>query len=127
MSGNNNGFADGLNRINTLLNVNQEVQMGVLKEAAEYFADKLRPRIKMSDRDRQTHLRNSLKVILEGDKVVVSFEKEAWYWWLAEHGHKKAGGKGRVPGLHFVRNTVDAEMANIQEIMLNEIINIMEG
>lgn len=124
---NNNGFADGLNQIRTLLNVNQEVQMGVLKDAAEYFAEKLKPRINMSDRNRQTHLQNSLKVVIEGDKVVVSFEDKAWYWFLAEHGHKKAGGKGRVAGLHFVRNTIDSEMDNIKEIMINEIINHMEG
>ncbi|MEK4715232.1 HK97 gp10 family phage protein [Sporosarcina sp. FSL K6-5500] len=124
---NNNGFADGLNRINTLLNVNQQVQMDVLKDAAEYFAEKLKPRINITDRNRQTHLHNSLKVVIEGDKVVVSFEDEAWYWFLAEHGHKKAGGKGRVAGLHFVRNTIDSEMGNIKEIMISEIINHMEG
>lgn len=129
MSGNNNGFADGLNRINTLLNVNQQVQIGVLKEAAEYFADKLRPRINMTDRNRQTHLRESVKVVVEDDKVIVSFEEDAWYWFLVEHGHNDAsvGTKQHVPGLHFVQNTTDAELDNVRRIMLDEIINIMEG
>lgn len=127
MSGNNNGFADGLAQINRLLDVNQQVTTDALKEAAEYFADKLRSRIKMSDRNRQTHLRESLKVVVEGDKVIVSFEKDAWYWFLAEHGHKKAGGRGRVPGQHFVRNTVDAEMEKVKQIMLGLIIEAMEG
>lgn len=124
---NNNGFADGLAQINRLLDVNQQVSTNALKEAAEYFAEKLRPRINMPDRNRQTHLRDSVKVTVEGDRVIVSFEKEAWYWFLAEHGHKKAGGKGRVPGLHFVRNTVDAEMDEVKQIMLNQIIEAMEG
>jgi len=124
---NNNGFADGMNQIRTLLNVNQEVQMDVLKDAADYFVEKMKPLITLSNKNKQTHLRNSLEVIIDGDRVTVKFGKDAWYWFLAEHGHKKAGGKGRVAGTHFVRNTIDSEMGNIQEIMLSEIINQMEG
>ncbi|MEW8986455.1 MAG: HK97 gp10 family phage protein, partial [Bacillus sp. (in: firmicutes)] len=37
MANNNNGFVDALNQINTLLKVDNKVQMDVLEEAANYF------------------------------------------------------------------------------------------
>ncbi|PEZ05563.1 hypothetical protein CN326_13950 [Bacillus sp. AFS018417] len=124
---NNNGFADALEDINTLLRVDKEVEMKVLIEAAEYFVDKLRPRIKMSNKNKQTHLRDSLKVVIKDDVVRVEFEDEAWYWYLAENGHKKSNGKGRVKGRHFVQNTFDAEGDKIADILAQEIIDKMEG
>lgn len=124
---NNNGFADALNEINTLLKVDKQVEKDVLEEAAKYFVNKLKPRIKMSDKNKQVHLRNSLKVVIKNDRVSVEFEDDAWYWFLPEHGHKKANGKGRVKGQHFVRNTFDAEADKIAEIMANKIMKRMEG
>lgn len=127
MTNNRNGFADALNQLNTLMNVGQRVPIEVLKEAAEYFVAKLRPRINLSDKNKQTHLRNSLKIVVKNDRVSVIFEGKTWYWHLAEHGHKKAGGKGRVKGLHFVKNTIDAEKIEIEKIMLRLIVEQMEG
>jgi HK97 gp10 family phage protein len=124
---NNNGFAEALNDINTLLKVDKKVEKDVLQEAAEYFADKLKPSINMSDKDKQTHLRDSLKIVVKDDHVSVEFEDKAWYWYLAEHGHKKANGKGRVKGLHFVRNTFDGEGDKVAEIMATKILKEMEG
>ena len=124
--GNNNGFADALEQINTLLNVNQRVSLRALEKAANYFVTKLRPRIPKSKANKQ-HLKNSLKVVVKNDVVQVVFEDNAWYWHLVEHGHKKANGKGRVRGRHFVRNTMDAENEKISNIMLDEIINRMGG
>lgn len=127
MVNNRNGFADAINQLNTLMDVGQQVQIAALKEAAEYFVAKLRPRINLSDINKQTHLRDSLKVVVKNDRVSVVFEGKAWYWYLAEHGHKKAGGKGRVKGLHFVKNTIDAEKTEIEKIMLRLIVEQMEG
>ncbi|EJQ44019.1 HK97 gp10 family phage protein [Bacillus cereus BAG6X1-2] len=127
MASNNNGFADALEDIRTLLNVNKKVEMNVLEEAAEYFANKLKSKIKMSDKDKRVHLKNSLKVVVKNDRVSVEFEDAAWYWYLAEHGHKKANGRGKVKGLHFVQNTFDAEGDKIAEIMAQKIINKMGG
>lgn len=127
MTNNRNGFADALNQLNTLMDVGQRVPIEVLKEAAEYFVAKLRPRINMSDINKQTHLRNSLKIVVKDNRVSVIFEGDAWYWHLAEHGHKKAGGKGRVKGLHFVKNTIDAEKTEIEKIMLQLIAEQLEG
>ncbi|MEN1934969.1 HK97-gp10 family putative phage morphogenesis protein [Paenibacillus sp. 102] len=125
MASNHNGFADALEDINTLLRVNKQVSMDVLEEAAKYFAAELKKRIKLSNKNKQTHLKNSLKVVMKGDHVSVEFEDKAWYWYLAEHGHKKANGKGRVKGLHFAQNTFDAEGDKIADILAQEIIDRM--
>ncbi|AQY40918.1 MULTISPECIES: HK97 gp10 family phage protein [Bacillus cereus group] len=125
MASNNNGFAEALEDINTLLRVNKKVSLDVLDEAAKYFAAELKKRIKMSDKNKRVHLKNSLKVVVKNDRVSVEFEDAAWYWYLAEHGHKKANGKGRVKGLHFSQNTFDAEGDKIADIMAQKIIDRM--
>ncbi|HHT7154992.1 hypothetical protein BK718_15900 [Bacillus thuringiensis serovar andalousiensis] len=125
MASNNNGFAEALEDINTLLRVNKKVSLDVLDEAAKYFAAELKKRIKMSDKNKRVHLKNSLKVVVKNDRVSVEFEDAAWYWYLAEHGHKKANGKGRVKGLHFSQNTFDAEGDKIADIMAQKIMNRM--
>lgn len=124
--GNNNGFAEALEEINTLLKVDKKVELNVLEEAAEYFVQKLKPQIKASNKNKK-HLRDRLKVVVKNDRVSVEFEDDAWYWYLVEHGHKKANGKGKVKGQHFVQNTFDMEGDKIAEIMANEIINKMGG
>ncbi|MBJ7956860.1 MULTISPECIES: HK97 gp10 family phage protein [Bacillus cereus group] len=125
MASNNNGFADTLEDINTLLRVNKKVELDVLDEAAKYFATELKKRIKPSNKNKRTHLKNSLKVVVKNDHVSVEFEDAAWYWYLAEHGHKKANGKGRVKGLHFTQNTFDAEGDKIADIMAQKILDRM--
>lgn len=125
MVSNNNGFAEVLEDINTLLRVNKKVSLDVLDEAAKYFAAELKKRIKMSDKNKRVHLKNSLKVVVKDDRVSVEFEDAAWYWYLAEHGHKKANGKGRVKGKHFVQNTFDAEGDKIADMMAQKIIDRM--
>ncbi|OWT47488.1 HK97-gp10 family putative phage morphogenesis protein [Bacillus sp. K2I17] len=125
MASNNNGFADALEDINTLLRVNQKVEKKFLEEAANYFISKLKPKIKLSNKNKKTHLRESLKVVVKNDLVSVEFENEAWYWYLYENGHKKVNGKGRVKGKHFVQNTFDAEGDKIAEILAQKIIDRM--
>lgn len=126
MAKNNNGFADALKDINTLIKVDKKVEIIVLEEAAEYFVKKLRPQIPESKINGR-HLRDALKVVVHDDYVSVEFEDWAYYWHLAEHGHKKANGKGKVKGKHFVQNTFDDEGDKITEIMANKIIKKMEG
>lgn len=126
MANNNNGFADALQQINTLLDVDKKVEKDVLEEAAEYFVDKLKPRIKVSDQNGK-HLRDALKVVIKDDRVSVEFEDWAFYWHMVEHGHKKANGKGKVKGKHFVQNTFDAESDKVADIMAKKIIKKMEG
>jgi len=126
MAANNNGFEEAIREINTLLKVNKTVEKTVLEEAAEYFVEKLRPRIKKSNLNKK-HLRDSLKVVVKNDHVSVEFEDGAFYWHMVEHGHKKANGRGRVKGQHFVQNTFDAEGDKIADIMANKIIKKMGG
>ncbi|WP_430494091.1 HK97-gp10 family putative phage morphogenesis protein [Rossellomorea marisflavi] len=126
MAKNNNGFADALDEINTLLKVNRRVETKVLEQAATYFANKLRPRIPRSSHGGK-HLRNALKVAVHNDHVSVEFEDWAFYWHLAEHGHRKANGRGKVKGHHFVQNTFDREAEKITDIMANKIMEEMKG
>ncbi|MGP4038332.1 HK97-gp10 family putative phage morphogenesis protein [Gracilibacillus sp. D59] len=126
MAKNNNGFADALKEVNTLLKVNKEVELDILEEAAEYFAEKLKPRIPKTDA-RGKHLRDALKVVVKKDRVSVEFEEWAFYWHMVDKGHKKANGKGRVKGKHFVQNTFDGEGDKINDIMANKIIKKMGG
>lgn len=123
----NNGFADALSQIKTLLKVDDHVSLDALEEAANYFVDQLKPNIHLSDKRKRTHLRESLKVEVKEDHVQVSFEDDAWYWFLAEHGHRKAGGKGKVAGQHFVQNTFMQEQDKIADIMTSKILKKMEG
>lgn len=122
---NNNGFADALKQINTLMNVNQKVQMEALEEAAEYFSKQMKGNIKDGPGDQ--HISDKVKVVVKHSQVSVAFENDAWYWFLANNGHKKRGGRGRVKGQHFVENTMVKEDARIAEIMTQKIIKKMEG
>ncbi|WP_371069139.1 HK97-gp10 family putative phage morphogenesis protein [Sediminibacillus sp. JSM 1682029] len=126
MAKNNNGFAEALEDINTLLKVDKKVEIDVLEEAAEYFVQKLKPRIPKSNFNKE-HMRDSLKVVVKDDRVSVEFDDTAWYWFLVEHGHKKASGRGRVKGAHFVQNTWDADADKINDIMADKIIKKMGG
>lgn len=122
MAGNNNGFADALKDINTLLRTGEKVSIEALEQAANYFVDKLQANIKVSNKNKQ-HLRDSLKVVVKDDYVSVQFKSDAFYWYMVEHGHKKANGKGKVKGQHFVQNTFDAESERILDIMMQRIFD----
>ncbi|MGE7365707.1 HK97-gp10 family putative phage morphogenesis protein [Desemzia incerta] len=125
MATNKNGFADALNQINTLLNVNQSVQLDALEEAADYFAKQLKGNIK--DGPGNQHISDKIEIVVEKGQVSVKFGKDGWYWFLANNGHKKSNGKGRVKGQHFVENTMTKEESKIAEIMTSKIIKKMEG
>jgi HK97 gp10 family phage protein len=126
MASNTNGFAEALSEINTLIKVNKKVELDVLEQAAEYFVKKLRPRIPKSSQGGK-HLHDALKIVVHNDHVSVEFEDWAYYWHLVEHGHKKASGRGKIKGRHFVQNTFDAEGEKIADIMANKILDKMGG
>jgi len=122
MAGNNNGFAQALNDLRTVANTHQQVSKENLEKAAEYFISKLEQKIKTSGKNKK-HLRDSLKVVIKDNRVSVQFENDMFYWYMVEHGHKKSNGKGRVKGLHFVRNTTDAEREKLLDIMMERLID----
>ena len=123
---NNNGFIEALERMNTLLQVDQEVALDVLEDAANYFVEKLRPRIPRSKKNKK-HLQDALKVVVKKDMVQVVFEDWAFYWHLVEHGHRVGPTRKKVKGRHFVRNTMDAESEMISNLLTSKIIKKMEG
>ncbi len=125
MTGNRNGFADALNRLNTLMDVGQEVDLDVLEEAANFYASKLKPLIPKGDGNQ--HLQDELKVVIKNGHVQLIFSDKAWYWHLVNHGHKKRGGKGRVKGHHFVRKALNQHGPKTAELMQKKIIEKMEG
>lgn len=125
MSSNRNGFAEALNQINTIANINQTVELKVLEEAAAFFANKLKDAIPKGIGT--THLKDQIEVVVLKDMVQVTFAKKAWYWHLADKGHKKSNGRGRVKGLHFTRNTIDAYGQTVADIMAEKIVKKMEG
>lgn len=122
---NNNGFADALDKLNTIVSIDKKVELDVLEEAATFFANKLKDAIPQGPGT--VHLKDEIKVVVKKDMVQVQFSDHAWYWTLADKGHKKAGGKGRVKGLHFTRNTIDAHGQKIADMMAQKIIKKMEG
>lgn len=125
MATNHNGFAEALREINTLLKIDKRVELDVLEEAANYFVEKLKPRIPRTNRNKK-HLADGLKVVVLDDMVQVVFEGDFFYWHLVEHGHKKVNG-GKVKGVHMVQNTFDSDGNKIADIMANKIIKKMEG
>jgi len=120
MAANNNGFAQALEDINTIVRTNQTVSKTNLEKAAEYFVSKLEEKIPMTTKNKK-HLRDSLKVVVKEDYVSVQFESDLFYWYMVEHGHKKANGKGRVKGQHFIRNTTDQEQEKLLDLMMDRL------
>lgn len=116
---NKNGFASALEKLNTKLDVKQDVSMDALEDAANHFARKMKPRIPVSKRNTD-HLRDALKVVIDGDTVKVIFEGKH-YWYMVDKGHKKAGGKGRIRGVNFVKKTLNSERDRLTEIMIKKI------
>lgn len=122
---NNNGFADALNQLNTVLDVGKDVEMEVLENAARFFAEKLRA--EMPKGDRAPHLKDQLQIVIKADHVQLTVRENGWYFWLVEKGHKKAGGKGRVKGRHFFKRTLEKYGDKVAEMMAEQIINHMGG
>lgn len=120
----NDGFADALEQLNTVVKIDQKVTIDVLEEAARYFVSKLKKVIPVGQG--KYHLQDDLEVKVHQDHVAVIFGNNSWYWHLVEHGHKTTNGK-KVKGRHFIRNTLDQENKKLSEMMANKIITKMEG
>lgn len=114
------GFSDAVLNLKTVVNANEKVTIDAMKEAADYFVAKLSPMLIRSDLNKK-HMADGLKVVVKKDVVQVIFEDYAWYWYLKEHGHKKANGRGRVPGTHIIRNTTENESNRLQQMILSKL------
>lgn len=138
--GNHDGFADVIKELNKIVDVQQKLSEEALIAGANHFVEQLKPRIPRTTFNKQ-HLIDNLGIEKKEDKVTVVFYVDAFYWYMAEHGHLTAGPKHRleqrrkngvktrvarkgnkkVKGQFFVRNTIDAESERIGQIMLGKI------
>ncbi|MBC6300304.1 HK97-gp10 family putative phage morphogenesis protein [Listeria booriae] len=117
---NNNGFLDAMQQLGKLSQVNENVALDALEEAAEFFVQVLRPSIPKTVKNRK-HLQDALKVKMEDDIVKVYFEDDQFYWRFVEHGTVNQRAQ------NFVRGTYSQNQKKIEEIMLSKIIKKMEA
>lgn len=118
---NNNGFQDMLDYTTRLARVDPiQITIDSLKDAAEYFVEKLLPNIPKS-LFKKKHIRDQLKIEVQDDKVSIYFEDTAYYWRFVEHGTNK------IKAEHFVEGTWQQNSNEVEKIMTQKIMNAMEG
>ncbi len=98
----------------------EEITLESLEEAAEYFVEKLIPKIPKSLMKKQ-HMRDHLKIEVSEEKVTVFFEDTAFYWRFAENGTK------HIKAVHFVESTWQQEKTKIEDIMTRKLLKKIEG
>ena len=121
---NKNGFESAMEQLKTVAKVNEKVALGTLEEAAEYFVSVLKPQLKKSNVSKE-HMVDALQVKIEKGKVIAYFDEFGWYWYLVEHGHAKANGKGRVKGKFTIKKVVDEEKKQLEKMMKESILKKM--
>ncbi|MBC2140146.1 hypothetical protein HCA95_12460 [Listeria innocua] len=120
MMSNQNGFNEASKKLGKLSQVNEKLTLDVLEEAAKFFVKVLKPNIPISLRNHK-HIRESLKVKVEGDVVVVYFDDNSFYWRFVENGTSKQRAQ------NFVKSTYAQNKNKIEKIMLSKIVKKMEG
>ncbi len=121
---NKNGFESAMAQLKTVAKINEKVALGTLEEAAEYFVSVLKPQLKKSNVSKE-HMVDALQVKIEKGKVIAYFDEFGWYWYLVEHGHDKANGKGRVKGKFTIKKVVDEEKKQLEKMMKESILKKM--
>ena len=121
---NKNGFESAMAQLKTVAKINEKVALGTLEEAAEYFVSVLKPQLKKSDVSKE-HMVDALQIKIEKGKVIAYFDEFGWYWYLVEHGHAKANGKGRVKGKFIIKKVVDEEKKQLEKMMKESILKNM--
>ncbi len=62
--------------------------------------------MKMWNNEQRVAFKNRTEIVVKGWSVICELWKSSSYWYLAEHGHKKANGKG-LKGKTLFRITFD--------------------
>lgn len=120
-SNNKNGFAEMADFLGNLSKVDpKKLSLDALEEAANFYLEKLLPRIPKSLLKKK-HMREQIKVVVEDDRVKVQFEDTSFYWRFAENGTSKQRAQ------HFASGTYEQNKEKIEEIMTNKIIKKWEG
>ena len=121
MSANNNGFKDMADYLGRLSSINPEkVTLESLTEAANFYVEKLAPRVPRSLLKKE-HARDHLVVKIEKNRVKVVFEDTAFYWRFPENG--TANQKAQ----HFASGTYQQYKEDIENIMAKKLLNLLEG
>ena len=120
-SNNKNGFAEMADFLGNLSKVDpKKLSLDALEEAANFYLEKLLPRIPKSLLKKK-HMREQIKVVVEDDRVKVQFEDTSFYWRFAENGTSKQRAQ------HFASGTYDQNKEKIEEIMTRKILDLWEG
>lgn len=120
-SNNKNGFAEMADFLGNLSKVDpKKLSLEALEEAANFYLEKLLPRIPKSLLKKK-HMREQIKVVVEDDRVKVQFEDTSFYWRFAENGTSKQRAQ------HFASGTYEQNKEKIEEIMTRKILNLWEG
>ncbi|GMC02356.1 HK97-gp10 family putative phage morphogenesis protein [Enterococcus thailandicus] len=120
-SNNKNGFAEMADFLGNLSKVDpKKLSLDALEEAANFYLEKLLPRIPKSLLKKK-HMREQIKVVVEDDRVKVQFEDTSFYWRFAENGTSKQRAQ------HFASGTYEQNKEKIEEIMTRKILNLWEG
>ncbi|MFS0950890.1 HK97-gp10 family putative phage morphogenesis protein [Enterococcus thailandicus] len=120
-SNNKNGFAEMADFLGNLSKVDpKKLSLDALEEAANFYLEKLLPRIPKSLLKKK-HMREQIKVVVEDERVKVQFEDTSFYWRFAENGTSKQRAQ------HFASGTYEQNKEKIEEIMTRKILNLWEG
>lgn len=121
MPSNKNGFAEMSDILGELSRVDPvKVSLESLEEAANFYVDKMLPRIPKSLMKRK-HMRDQIKVVVEKDRVRVTFEDTAYYWRFAENGTTNQRAQ------NFASGTYEQNKNKIEEIMTQKIMDLWGG
>lgn len=114
-----NGFEDMANKLLKMSNINQEVALESLQEAADYYLARAMPNIPQSLAGKD-HMRHHVKVVLEDGMVKIVFDKTKYYWRFAENG---TGGEHGQRAQNFMRGAYEQNRAAIEKIMTQKILD----
>lgn len=121
MPNNNNGFADMADYLGVLSHVDPaKVSLESLEEAANFYMEQMLPVIPKSLLKKK-HMRDQIKVVVENDKVRVSFEDTAFYWRFEENGTVNRRAK------HFASGTYEQNKNKIEKLMTKKVMNLWGG
>ncbi|MBO0467931.1 HK97 gp10 family phage protein [Enterococcus plantarum] len=121
MSGNNNGFADMADHLGEISAVDpRKISLKSLENAANFYTQQLIPKIPKSLLKKK-HMADQVKVIVDNDRVKVTFEETTFYWRFAENGTVNQRAQ------HFASSTYEQERSTIEELMTQDILKLWRG
>ncbi|SLN00262.1 conserved hypothetical protein TIGR01725 [Brachybacterium faecium] len=116
MSNNQNGFVGMADYLGTISDISESnIGLSSLKAAADYYVDKLIPRIPKSLMKKK-HMREHVKVVIEDEQIRVVFEDTAFYWRFAENGTVNQKAQ------RYASNTYVQYRSNIENLMSEKIL-----